>query len=319
MNKKILHLPTTFQLYISGFTPHISVWLEGNELHYTAEGETSVRIIVCPSDEQWLEFWRKCEELDIWSWHLEYILNRWDEGYKWGVEIEYGERRIGTCGISMYPGTIDLMAPPDHESYVKIQVDTWKSFTQAVKDLLGGLPFIWSDWRPYEFPTHEQIIRNELGHGLKSLPDAPRDGIQNDLGVSIVDLDLGWFQLRIDLPMLCVFADTDHTVTPGALSELNHAVGMLSLGPETVFADFDNESVDTARIVMTSDGDGMTRLTILDWCHMDNPPRLDIKAPTATVVRRFQDAVSNYATTTDVELTDLVPAYYLTDQVQKLL
>ncbi len=167
-----------------------------------------------------------------------------------------------------------------------------------------GLPFIWSDWRTYEFSTHEQKMYNELGHNLKNLPDAPRDGIQNDLGVSIVDLDLGWFQLRIDLPKLCVFADTDHTMTPGALSDLNHAVGMLSLGPETVLVDFDNESVDTARIIMTSDGDGMTRLTIVDWCEMDIPPRLDIKAPTATVVRRFQDAVSNYAATTDGKLID---------------
>lgn len=311
MNHKILHLPSTFQLNISGFRPHISVGLEGNELNYVAEGETSVRITVCPSDKQWVEFWRKCEELDIWSWHLEYKMNLWEERYAWGVEIEYGKQHIRSCGTSMYPGNIDLLDPLDHESYVRIQVDTWKSFTQAVVDLLGGLPFTWSDWRPYEFPTHEQNIHNELGHDLKMLLDVPRDGIQNDLGVSIVDSDLGWFQLRVDLPTLCVFADTAHTVTPGALRDLHQAVGMLSRRSETVFVDFDNESADTARMIMTSDGEGMTRLTIIDWCEPDFSPRLDIKIPTATVVRRFQDAVSNYAETTEVELTGLIPAYYI--------
>lgn len=311
MNKEPPYLPTIFRLYISDFKQHISVWLDGNELQYTSEGETSVGISVSPTDSQWMEFWRKCDELDIWSWRFEYILNRWEEGYKWGVEIEYGERHIKTCGISMYPCEIDLMAPLNHESLVTIQVDTWKSFTLAVKELLGDLPFIWTDWRPYDFPTHEQTIRNELTHVMKHLPAEPRDGILNDLVVSIVDVNLGWFQLRIELSAFCVFADTDHTMTPMALCDLINAVAILSNGSETVFIDFDNECADTARIIMMSDGDGLTRLTIVDWCEKRIDPRLDIEAPTATVIRRFQDAVSNYAATTDVELIDLIPAYCL--------
>lgn len=309
MNTKFAHLPATFQLHLSGFRPHISVWLEGSELHYNAEGETAVQKTIRPSSEQWRIFWSKCEELEIWSWYLEYILNRWEEGYKWGVDIEYGERRIRACGISLYPAKIDLLAPLDHASYLTIQVDTWRSFTQAVEDLLGGLPFIWADWRPYEFPTHEQTIRNVLGSALKRLPAEPRDGILDDIGVSIIDLDLAWLQLRIELPKLCVFADTDHTMTLGALIELNHALDVLSAGDETVFVDFDNESLDTARIIMTSCRNGMTKLTIIDWCEDGIPPRLDIKAPTAMVIRRFQDAVANYVATTGVELVDLVPAY----------
>ncbi len=291
-----IYLPTTFMLYLSGFRPHISVWIEGNELQYNAEGETSVHKIICPSDEHWLNFWLACETLDIWSWYGEYIMNRWKEGYKWGIEIEYGERRIRSCGISMYPGKINFTAPLDKESYLKIQVDTWNFFTHAVEVLLGGLPFMWSDWRPYEFPTHEQIIFNKLASDLKSLPAEPRDGIQNDLGVSIVNIYQGWFQLRITLPKMCVFAETDDTMTPGALSDLNHAVGMLTHESETVFVDFDNESADTARIIMTSNSDGMTRLTIMDWCAKNKSPRLDIKAPTAMVVCRFQNAVSEYST-----------------------
>lgn len=309
MNKTPAHLPITFQLYLSGFRPHISVWFEGSDLYYNVEGETSVQKKIRPSSEQWLTFWEKCQELDIWSWYLEYILNRWEEGYKWGVDIEYGERRIQACGISLYPANIDLMAPPDHEAYLKMQVDTWRSFTQAVEDLLGGLPFMWADWRPYEFPSYEQTIRNELGNDLKNLPVNPRDGILDDIGVSIVDLAKAWFQMRIELPNLCIFADTDHTMTPGALMEFNHALDVLSAGAETVFVDFDNESLDTARIIMKSDGDGMTRLTIIDRCEEDAPPRLDIKTPTATVVRRFQNAVANYAATTDVRLVDLYPVY----------
>lgn len=307
MNAYNIHFPTTFQLSMSGFRPHISVWLEGSELHYYAAGETSAQKTVRPSSEQWLHFWNKCEELDIWSWNLEYILDRWEEGYRWGVDIEYAGRRIRACGISMYPGKIDLTAPPDHESPITIQVDTWNSFTHAVEELLGGLPFMWSDWRPYDFPTHDQTIRNELGNDMKNLPAEPRDGIQADLGISIVDLDLGWFQMRIDLPNLCVFADTDDTMTPGALSDLNHALDVLSAGAETIFIDFDNEHLDTARIIMTSDRDGMTRLTIMDWCEEDIPPRLDIKAPTPTVVCRLREAVSNYAAATDGKLVDLFP------------
>ncbi len=33
MNAYNIHFPTTFQLSMSGFRPHISVWLEGSELH----------------------------------------------------------------------------------------------------------------------------------------------------------------------------------------------------------------------------------------------------------------------------------------------
>lgn len=160
-------------------------------------------------------------------------------------------------------------------------------------------------------PNHELTIRNELGSKLKNLSVEPRDGVHNDLEISIVDLELCWFQLRITLPTICVFADTDHTMTPGALLELNQAVDTLLLGPETAFVDLDNESADTARIVMTSDGDGMTRLTIIDWCADDIPPRLDIKASTATVVSRFKDAISHYAATSAITLVDLVPAFYL--------
>lgn len=307
----MLHVPTIFKLTLSGFRPHISVWIEENEVHYNAEGDVSTQKVVIPSAEQWFGFWKKCETLGMWSWHQEYMMGRWDDGYKWGIEIEYEGRYIKACGVNMYPGEIALTALVDADSYRKTQIETWRTFTTAVEDLLGGLPFVWSDWRSNGFPTHGQTIRNQVSNDLKRLPAEPRDGMHNDLAVSIVDSDNAWFQLRINLPKLSVFADTDHTMTPGALSELDHAAGMLLHEPETVFVDFDNESEDTARIIMMSDIDGMTRLVITDWCEGDIPPRLDIKAPTAVLVRRFRDAVSNYAQTTDVELRDLVPTYYL--------
>ncbi len=143
---------------------------------------------------------------------------------------------------------------------------------------------------------------------LKNFPSELRDGILKELDVSLVDF-MGWLQLRIVLPQFCVFADTDYEMTPAILSDLNDVVGNLLHEPETVVVDFDNESADTARIIMSSESGGMTRLTIIDWCDVEGPPRLDIKLPTATIIRCFQDAVSGYAATTDLELNDLIPVY----------
>ena len=125
--------------------------------------------------------------------------------------------------------------------------------------------------------------------------------------ISIVDLPLAWFQLRIELDDFCVFADTDHTMTPNALYKLHESAERLGQCPATFCIDLDNESEDTARVTMSSGTDGMTRLAITDWVEQEIAPRLDIMVPTAQFVDMLLHAINQYVATTSLPLDGLCP------------
>lgn len=74
-----------------------------------------------PTEEQWIEFWNKMEEIDIWNWN-EYYSPLPDrivmDGISWRIKIVHDDHRIESGGSNAYP-------------------DGFEKFVKAFKDLTG--------------------------------------------------------------------------------------------------------------------------------------------------------------------------------------
>ena len=85
---------------------------------------------IIPSEQEWIEFWKKMDQIDIWNWSRDYepegeVL----DGYFWNLKIELGDKKIKASGSNAYPGDsigeiIDL-----HIS------SSFKMFLDAVEEL----------------------------------------------------------------------------------------------------------------------------------------------------------------------------------------
>jgi len=166
---------------------------------------------------------------------------------------------------------------------------------------------MWDNWKPLVFPTKEEIAENELRDVLKNLPEHPRDGCPEIFKISIVD-GSGWFQIRFETPYFCATADTDYTMTPSALADLHEVVKQIAVKPTLLFVDFNNEGEGAARMIMSSDASGNTRLTIIDWCVDEDPPRIDIQVPTNLFSKLLFDAIGEYVKKTTIPLDGLSPS-----------
>jgi hypothetical protein len=51
-----------------------------------------------PTHEQWTEFWRVCDELDVWSWPASVGNRRLIDGLQFVLELEDGERSVKSEG-----------------------------------------------------------------------------------------------------------------------------------------------------------------------------------------------------------------------------
>jgi len=116
----------------SGLGPAFSVAWNGHELVYTSErleDRAPERAAAQPTEPQWRAFWRRLDELDVWSWARSYEPETMrTDGYDWSITIAAGGRRAQSRGYDAWPG-------PD-------PIATWDAFTLALRDLLAGLP-VW--------------------------------------------------------------------------------------------------------------------------------------------------------------------------------
>ena len=63
---------------------------------------------ITPTDSEWLDFWHRMDEIEIWDWYDEYIMTCSDacmEGDEWEIYIVYGDVRIESNGANSYPST----------------------------------------------------------------------------------------------------------------------------------------------------------------------------------------------------------------------
>lgn len=82
-----------------------------------------------PTKEQWVEFWKKMDEIDIWNWNRDYYALCLD-GVKWKIKIVQGDRKIESYGSNAYPD----LNPKHSTDYLS---PTFKKFVNAFKDLTG--------------------------------------------------------------------------------------------------------------------------------------------------------------------------------------
>ena len=88
---------------------------------YTLEKET----LICPSQEQWLAFWKKMDEIGVWGWKKRYDNPDIMDGTSWSVDIEYGDKRCNSSGSNSYPDG-----------------NRFDTFLAAVRDLMGSVAFV---------------------------------------------------------------------------------------------------------------------------------------------------------------------------------
>jgi Tfp pilus assembly protein PilP len=130
-----LDVPEKFAASIASvFRGSYSVEVDGSALLYRApQNRKTIRI--SPSQQQWREFRRAIDDINIWQWRSRYYRSITD-GDHWSLHIEYSDRSHETGGYASYP---EEAASPGSCSPT-----TTKPFTRfraAVQSLLGDRPF----------------------------------------------------------------------------------------------------------------------------------------------------------------------------------
>jgi hypothetical protein len=72
---------------------------------------------VAVSPEDWDAFWRKTDQLEVWSWTTYYRLAR--DGGKWSLELQRGDRHVVASGRNARP-------------------DKYSDFYRCLNQLVGG-------------------------------------------------------------------------------------------------------------------------------------------------------------------------------------
>lgn len=75
-----------------------------------------------PTEDQWQDFRRSLDELQVWQWKDEYRSNHITDGAEWSLQIDYGDRAVNTQGCDSFP-------------------ENFTALRSAVTRLLGGKTF----------------------------------------------------------------------------------------------------------------------------------------------------------------------------------
>ena len=132
-------IPQGFRTSIGGLLgTTYSVEFRSGVLHYSAADglKTNQVVQVTPSAQQWREFRRALDDLDIWQWRTNYPNSRGvRDGAQWSVEVAYSDRSLKTQGNNNFPGRGGK--PSGSPAYTKL----FSGYTAAVSKLLGGKEF----------------------------------------------------------------------------------------------------------------------------------------------------------------------------------
>jgi hypothetical protein len=86
-----------------------------------------------PSVEQWQNFRRTLNRLDVWCWQRNYSDPAVCDGTSWSAEIAYSDRSLVSSGDNCFPGR-DGRALPITEDGTD---NTFEKFCRAVGSLVG--------------------------------------------------------------------------------------------------------------------------------------------------------------------------------------
>ena len=132
-------IPKEFSAIIGGFLgSSYAVELRDGALHYTEKKGGSGVIssaTVSPTSEQWQEFRKTIDQLDIWQWHAEYPSRGTMDGTQWSLKIAYADRALKTRGNNNYPDANGVPSgDPDPSK-------TFNRYLAAIRKLIGGRSF----------------------------------------------------------------------------------------------------------------------------------------------------------------------------------
>jgi hypothetical protein len=83
-----------------GFTIH----LRDDVLFYSPDGSEDNLDEISPTEDEWIHFWHKVDELGVWDWNSHYDLCCLD-GNRWKLKIVYNELDVNSSGENDYPDT----------------------------------------------------------------------------------------------------------------------------------------------------------------------------------------------------------------------
>ncbi len=135
-------MPEKFSAVIGGFLGSTyAVELRHGALHYTEKRGTSVgygvisSATVTPTRQQWQEFRKSIDQLNIWQWRADYPSRGVEDGTQWSLEIAYADHALKTHGDNSYPDARGRpYSNPD-------STKTFDRYLAAIKELIGGRSF----------------------------------------------------------------------------------------------------------------------------------------------------------------------------------
>ena len=135
-------MPKKFSAIIGGFlgSTH-SVELRDGALRYIEKKPTSAgngtlsSATFTPTLEQWQEFRKSLDELNVWQWHSDYPSGGVKDGTQWSLEIAYTDHVLKSHGDNNYP---DASGKPNGKPE---PTKDFSRYLAAIKKLIGGRRF----------------------------------------------------------------------------------------------------------------------------------------------------------------------------------
>jgi hypothetical protein len=134
-------IPDKFGAVIGGFLGSTyAIELRDGALRYTKKGATSVgygvtSATVSPTPQQWREFRKSIDELNLWQWKPSYPNQGVADGTQWSLEIVYRDRALKTGGSNSYP---DTQGRANGEPR---RTETFGRYLAAIEKLIGQRTF----------------------------------------------------------------------------------------------------------------------------------------------------------------------------------
>jgi hypothetical protein len=131
-------LPQNFKASVGGFLGTTSVELREGALYYslTYATQKTETVMVTPTVQQWREFRRALDEVNVWQWGTNYPNpGGVYDGTQWSLDIQYYDRALKTRGDNNFPGR------KGKRSGSPKATKAFSAYTTAVKRLLGGKEF----------------------------------------------------------------------------------------------------------------------------------------------------------------------------------
>jgi hypothetical protein len=134
---EISAIPQRFHTRIGGFLGFTyELQLRDGSLDYrkSGGGQNSEHSSVRPTVEQWTEFRRELDAIEIWRWRAQYSNPRVVDGTQWSLDVAYHDRAIKSQGSNEYPGSTPGDGGPSAS-------EVFTRYLKAVQRLVGGRAF----------------------------------------------------------------------------------------------------------------------------------------------------------------------------------